>query len=115
MRFAVLLAAALILTPATCLADEPPSGIPWLVGGSLAMGAGVVNMVGAGLCIGTLPQVQRVPCAATSIGFGVAGLAIGIPLVIVGADKRSVWRAWIERVTIRPALNGAAVGFRGAF
>lgn len=119
MRFALPLVAAL-LVPATARAeepgrDEPPTGIPWIVGGSVAMGAGVVNLVGAGLCFATLPSAQRVPCGATSIGFGVAGLAIGIPLVIVGADKRAAWSKWLDKVTVQPGKDAAVVGFRGAF
>jgi hypothetical protein len=89
-----LVAAALLLAPSVARAEEPPTGLPWLVGGGVAAGLGVINLGGAPLCMGTLPSAQRVPCAATSIAFGLAGLAVGVPLLVVGAQKRQRWQTW---------------------
>lgn len=111
--------AALLLVPSAAHAEEPshepPTGTPWLVGGGIAMASGVLNLSGAPLCLATLPHAQQLPCAGTSIAFGIAGLAIGAPLVVVGIEHRAVRRLWLDRVTVRSEHAGATIIFRGAF
>lgn len=120
MRTAPLLAALFLLasTPARAGDDrpaEPPSGLPWLIAGGVSTAGGVVNLVGAPLCMATLPQPQRMPCAATSVGFGLAFLGAGIPLLVLGAGERQTWQSWYDRVTVAPRREGASVSWRGTF
>src|SRR5262245_24524557 len=102
------LALAILLTAATGRAEEPtrraepPDGLLWLVGGGVATGLGVINLAGSGLCFATLPQAQRVPCAATSVAFGLASVGLGVPLLVVGAEKRAEWRVWMDHVVLTP-------------
>jgi hypothetical protein len=111
-----LAAAAVALSATTARAEEPPTGLSWLVAGGLVTGAGSINLVGAPLCMATLPSAQHVPCAATSIAFGLAGLGVGIPLLVVGAGKRAAWVTWEqEHLTVAPSSSGALVGWKGAF
>ena len=115
MRTAIAgLVAVAVAWPGAAWAEEPqgerPTGTAWLVAGSLVTGAGVVNLVGAPLCVATLPQAQRTPCAATSVAFGLVGVGVGIPLLVVGAGKRAMW---LEQVKLSPTREGAVVGWGG--
>jgi hypothetical protein len=113
----LLLAIVLLLLPSVALAEDderpaPPTGTPWLVAGGVATGAGVVNLIGAPLCYATLPDAHHVPCAATSVVFGLLGVGVGIPLLVVGAQKRATW---IEHVSVEPRRDGASLRLGGTW
>lgn len=81
--------------------EPPPSGVSWLVLGSLATAGGVVNFAGAPLCeLHSIRQSARGQCLGMSLGFGLGLSAFGIPLLVVGAGKRAAWLDWTKRTTV---------------
>lgn len=116
MRFTPILATALLLAVAPARAEEPAapapapsSGTTFLVLGSLGIAAGVGNLATAPLCtLAAIRATAQPACIGTSIGFGVAFLGAGIPLVVLGAGRRA---AWLKSVTVVPTTTGAAVSY----
>jgi hypothetical protein len=94
-------------------AEAPPTGTSWIVWGSLLAAAGAGNFALAPAC--ELAGNLRHPalCVGTSIAFGAAFLAAGIPLVIVGVGKRKTWEDSTKGVTVAPVQRGAALSWGG--
>jgi hypothetical protein len=122
-----MLAAALFLLAGAARAEEPPaaapvappaaepaSGLAFLLVGSGLLVAGGANLATAPLCeVVSMKPTARTPCVATSVAFGLAFVAAGIPLVVLGAHRRETWNRWHDQgPAIVPLATGAAVTWR---
>jgi hypothetical protein len=68
----------------------PPSSTPYLASGGVLLGIGVANGATAPLCLtGAVHENHRTACLATSFAFAGAFTAASIPLLVVGARRRS--------------------------
>lgn len=89
---------------------EPSSGTVLLVLGSLGIVAGVGNLVSAPVCLSSAIKASaHTPCLGLSLGFGAGFLAAGIPLVVLGAQRRSTWQEWTKGARVG-MVPGGAVG-----
>jgi hypothetical protein len=102
--------------------DRPSGGVGLLVGGGIVTGIGGVNLLGAALCPTSLvASGKRDLCYG--LAFGVAGvcLLIGVPMLIVGTNKRAAYKEWlkdhpaVEGLSLVPVRGGGAVGWSAAF
>jgi hypothetical protein len=73
---------------------EPPSGLLWILGGAGLLALGVGNAAAAPGCYSVGNLKHPALCAGLSVGLGVAFLAAGIPLVVVGSRKRAAFLEW---------------------
>jgi hypothetical protein len=91
---------------------NPGSGFGQILAGWIALGIGTAGVVQAPLCkyndYDTGWRSRR--CRNWGIGVGVVGLALGIPWLTFGYQKRRAQRAWKQRHRLMklPELN---VGF----
>jgi hypothetical protein len=131
-----LLVAAVTLASAPALAQErglalldgkpPPTGTGMIVTGSILSGIGAVNLITSPLCKTDLipdSDTQDV-CFATSLVIGGAFVAVGIPVLIVGLNRRSTYREWkrkhghlasLTNLGIAPTRGGAALTWHTSF
>lgn len=114
MKPIALIALALVLSlPSVAAAEEPSTGTPWIVSGSLLAGAGVVDLALAPGCALThVAPSQQVPCALTAVLSGAALVAVGTPLLGVGMMRRG---AWLEHLRAEPRREGLTLGWGGTF
>lgn len=85
---------------------RPSNGIANLVTGGVLTGLGVLNAVGFGVCfLDAYPDNARDACKVASAIVSGAGLAIGIPLLIVGSNQRADFKAWKEQHSRAPRLG----------
>jgi hypothetical protein len=97
--------------PAALPAQAPPSATPWLVGGGVLLGLGVLNLASSPACeLSAIRSSGHVPCLAMSIAFGGAFVAAGIPLLVVGARRREV-AAQLAGLAVVPGPGGALVAW----
>jgi len=111
----------------TPLADEaePGSGLGLIIVGWIATGVGAVNLASIPICSADFyPEQSRDLCVGLSVGFGVVGLGVGIPLLAVGYHKRSKYKEWSERHAVLDGLlhtqvaiqnDSALLLYRGTF
>lgn len=91
------------------MAAEPATGLGWILGGSALTVAGATDLATAPLCqLSAIRSSAQPACVATSIAFGAALLGAGIPLVVVGARKREVWRSWRASVGVGSVTVGGS-------
>ena len=131
MRLFVSVAATVALSTLTgvCWADptpsddRPSSGTGLLIGGGITTGIGALNfLTGAIECSSSLVSSDNKDlCYGISFGLGGAGLAIGVPMLIIGANKRAAYKEWlkehpaVEGLSVVPLPGGGAVGYRAFF
>ncbi len=128
--YALLLPAALLLAPRDAAAadgapssrdPEPSNGIGLIVTGAVVLGVAAVDgATGSASCL-ILGQSSATDtssfnnvCWGVVIGFAGVGLAVGLPLLIMGLNDHSDHREWEKRhgiagVSIVPIRSGAAV------
>ena len=109
---------AALLTTGSAHADEPAkapaanasSSSTWfLAGGGVLAGLGVVNLATAPLCkLSAIRASAQPACIGTSIGVGAALLGAGVPLIVIGVQKRNA-------VQVAPTVGGASVVWSGSF
>ncbi len=103
----------------------PSSGVGERVGGFIGLGLGVLNLATSPLCYTDIidPELQDV-CLGASLVVGGVGLAVGIPLLIVGYNKRADLLEWRERNGVAEHLlntqlvvngDGSLLIYRGSF
>ena len=75
--------------------EEPPTskGVGYLVTGGIFTGVGVLNLA-------TAPLAQTTVVRTVSLIVGGTFLGIGVPLIIVGAVKRSKYNDWKEKHSV---------------
>jgi hypothetical protein len=110
-HLAILTAIALPLCAYAQDAEPPSRGTGYIITGSIFTGVGLLNFATAPLC-GPLtddgdPETTSDDDAAdacfyASLVVGGVGVGVGIPLLVVGLQKRADYRRWEER---NPALS----------
>lgn len=112
---------------------KPSSGLGMIIPGWILAGTGAVGGLGTALCYSDSlrdpngePYTRQVKdiCAGIYATIGVVSLSIGIPLLVVGYDRRHKYQEWRRR---HPALgqlmrteiavdhHSALVVYRGSF
>jgi hypothetical protein len=94
--------------------EEPPAsrGVGYLVTGGIFTGIGVLNLA-------TSPLVQNDVVRIVSLAVGGTFVAIGVPLIIVGAVKRGKYNEWKANQSVAAgfgfitANGGGALTFSG--
>ena len=104
---------------------EPSTGTAQIIIGWAASAIGVLNLVTIPLCYTSLIHTDlRDVCVGGSIGVGVVGLGIGIPLLIIGYNKRSANHDWkvrhglayhLSRLQLAAQSSGGVFVYRGVF
>jgi hypothetical protein len=103
--------------------DAPSSGLGLLITGGVFTGLGVINLATAPICKADTqfsPDTQNV-CLIASLAVGGTFLAVGVPLLIVGAGKRSTYNAWRAEHPVasgfgyQPVRGGGGLGFSTTF
>lgn len=90
---------------------EPSSGISQIVIGYVGVGLALVNLALIPVCYADFyPAGGKDLCVGLSIGIGAVGLAVGIPLLIVGYNKRANRGAWRERRGLSYHLSNLRLG-----
>jgi hypothetical protein len=102
--------------PAASSAGPPSSGVGYLVTGGIFTGIGGVNLLTAPICKTSVirSDLQDTCLGASLIVAGVA-LAVGIPLLVVGAGKRADYNAWRRAHPVAAGLWLAPITGGGAF
>jgi hypothetical protein len=106
--------------------DHPPSsGVGMIITGWIMSGVGVMNLALIPVCtMDAYPRQSRDLCVQLSIGVGVIGLGVGIPLLAVGYHKRSQFKTWKQRHAVLNELlstevmlqnESALLVYRGTF
>jgi hypothetical protein len=109
--------------PSAASSGTPPSsGVGLLVTGGIFTGIGGLNLLTAPLCKTSLIQQSvQDTCLDAALVVGGIGLAVGIPLFIVGANKRADYNAWRRThpvpagFSLAPTTGGATLGWRVVF
>ncbi len=100
---------------------EPPRGTWMRVSGGLAVGVGSLLGVSALICFATTDALAqddlrgREVLELTAFGLGLGALAhlgAGIPLLVVGKQRKRRHEEWSRRVSVRPRLGAGAQGVR---
>jgi hypothetical protein len=81
-----------------------------------------VNILSAALCsTSLLANGNRDLCYGLAFGVGAVCLLIGVPMLIVGANKRAAYKEWlkdhpaVEGLSLVPVRGGGAVGWSADF
>jgi hypothetical protein len=109
--------------PTSPPSEEPPSkGTGFLITGIILSGVGVVNLAASPICKTDLvdPEIQN-GCLVASLVLGGTLVAVGVPLIIVGVNKRSTYNEWKARhpvasgFGVAPVRSGGALTFQSQF
>jgi hypothetical protein len=127
LALASLTLAAVISTASSAAAQDgppPPSGLGLIITGSVFTGIGAVNLITSPICKSSIidPSISDV-CLGVSLGIGGTFVAIGIPMLVVGANRRSEYLEWRRRnaaaalldVRLARVPGGAAATWQATF
>lgn len=93
--------------------DEPSSGLGLVIAGWALTGWGALNLVTYPVCSADwYPEQSRGLCKVLSIGFGVGGVGVGVPLLVVGYSKRSDYNEWKKTHALEHHLLSTQVALR---
>jgi hypothetical protein len=115
--------------PPPVYGPPPPSGLGLIITGSIFTAIGGVNLVTAPLCetsvFASNPQSNtQTLCLGLSLGIGITAAVIGIPMLVVGVNRRNAYREWkqaggvVARLTdlgITPVPGGTALTWHADF
>jgi hypothetical protein len=104
-------------------ADAPSNGVGYLITGGIFTGLGVINLATAPICKADTQFTRDTQnaCLIGSLAVGGTFLAVGVPLLIVGAGKRSTYNAWRAEHPIASGFGyqavrgGGGLGFSSTF
>lgn len=104
---------------------KPKTGMGTLIPGWVLVGIGALNLATSPICnTSAVKESQQDLCFKLSLGVGIAGVAIGVPLLIVGYGQRSTFNEWKSRhpnaswllnTQVALARDGATVLYNGSF
>lgn len=103
---------------------KPKTGMGTLIPGWVLVGFGALNLATSPLCrTDAVREGDQDLCFNLSIGVGIAGVAIGVPLLIVGYNQRATFNEWKQRHRYGWLLNtqvavtqgGAGLLYNGTF
>jgi hypothetical protein len=104
---------------------KPKTGMGTLIPGWVLVGIGALNLATSPICnTSAVEESQQDLCFKLSLGVGIAGVAIGVPLLIVGYGQRSTFNEWKSRhpnaswlLNTQVALtrDGATLLYSGSF
>jgi len=81
--------------PSQAMNEERPSrGVGYLVTGGIFTGLGAANLAASPICLSLPNESVHTPCLVASFVVGGVFLVIGVPLLVVGAGKRSAFKEW---------------------
>ena len=79
-------------------ANEPSSGLGPIIAGWAVSGFGVLNGAAIPVCFADFyPKKAKDICIGASIAVAGVGLAVGIPLLIIGYNQKAARNAWREK------------------
>jgi hypothetical protein len=96
--------------------QAPASGMVQLVMGWGLVGVGLLNLALLPVCYADFyPKDGKELCVGASIGIAAAGVAVGIPLLLWGYNKRAAYKDWKARRGLSYHLSnlGLAAGSGG--
>jgi hypothetical protein len=82
-------------------------------------GVGALFFVNAAVCQTNRDQTAREQniCTAITASIGAVAVAVGVPMLVIGAIRRSAFQEWVRayhpHLAIVPAEGGGAVGSLG--
>jgi hypothetical protein len=84
-----------------------------IITGWIMSGVGVMNLALIPVCtMDAYPRQSRDLCVQLSIGVGVIGLGVGIPLLAVGYHNRSKFKTWKQRHAVLNELLSTEVALQ---
>jgi hypothetical protein len=87
-------------------ASEPSSGVALTVVGGVALGIGAINLATIPICSANFyPRDAKDACVVASVTFGVIGVGVGLPLLLVGINQRSKYKAWRQAHPVLSAFD----------
>jgi hypothetical protein len=96
-----------------------------IIPGWILSGVGAMNLALIPVCHADFyPKEQSDLCVTLSIGVGIVGLGVGVPLLAVGYSKRHTYKEWRSRHPVLSQLgqtqvalqnSSALVVYRGTF
>jgi hypothetical protein len=94
-----------------------------LLGGGIVTGVGVLNLLSVGFCATSSLSSDDTKnlCFGLALGAGGVCLAIGIPMLIVGANQHAAYERWLKRhplvydLSVVPVRGGGAIGWSANF
>ena len=103
--------------------EAPSSGIGLMVTGGILMGVGALNLASSAICkTDAVARSIQDGCFIGSLALGGTLFTVGVPLLIVGAVKRSTYKEWLTHhpeedgaLGFSVASGGGALTFRGRF
>ena len=110
-----LLVIAVALPSSAGAQESPPSkGTGLIITGAILTGVGAVNLATLPLCgelytedsYGEDAEDLKNLCVYSTLIVGVGTLAVGVPLLVVGLNRRAEYRRWQEQ---HPAFAGMGV------
>jgi hypothetical protein len=98
-----------------CGPPVPGKGTGLLIAGGVVSGVGVLFFINAAVCQTNRDQTARDQniCTAITASIGAVAIAIGVPLLVIGAIKRNAFDDWVRAYHPQLAIvptEGGAVG-----
>jgi hypothetical protein len=103
----------------SCGPPVPSKGTGLLIAGGVVTGVGLLFFVNAAVCQTNRDQSEREQnvCTAITASIGAVAVAIGVPMLVIGAIRRSAFQEWLRayhpNLAIVPTENGGAIGSLG--
>ena len=102
-----------------CGPPVPSNGTGLLVAGGVVTGVSLVFFASSALCQidSDQPAREQNVCTAINASIGAVALAVGVPMLVIGAIRRSTFQEWIRtyhpNLALIPKEDGAlaAIGF----
>ncbi len=99
-----------VTRPATQPSPEPSSGLGLIIAGWISSGAGALNLAQLPVCYADFyPSEAGDLCVGLSIGIGIVGLGVGIPMLISGYSERATHKKWESQHAILNQLSHTGV------
>lgn len=104
--------------PMTIPKRPESNGLSYIEAGIVLLSVGGVNLLTAPLCASDLVRRDlKTPCAVTTLSVGLSAATVGLPLLVVGLNKRRRFQEWRERYDVGFGVSpgGAMVSWQARF